>query len=301
MLSLIPKVQVPDTVAYFRPISCCNVLYKAIIKSIVHRLCPILERLISPSQYAFIPGRFIIDNVPLAQELFSRYNQQRLPPRCALKVDLRKAYDMVEWDFLLATLQLLGFPQLFIRWVECVTTAAFSVCLNDSIHGLFPGARGLRLGDPMSPYFFMLVMEEFANLSGLQANPAKSKLILSKSAHGNREALLQFLSFQLGLLPVCLPLDEDGLDIRDVQALNYALMSKHLWAVISNRDPSIWVQWVVYYGQTMIEPFGWGVLYALMDRLNLTLICFSIVATHAIASRPLGGNCGFHGLIVSGE
>ncbi|KAL0368062.1 UNVERIFIED_CONTAM: hypothetical protein Scaly_1025100 [Sesamum calycinum] len=116
--------------------------------------------------------------------------------------------------------------------------AAFSVCLNGNIHGLFPRARGLRLGDPMSPYFSMLVMEEFANLSGLQANPAKSKLILSKSAHGNREALLQFLSFQL---------DEDGLDIRDVQALNYALMSKHLWAVISNRDPSIWVQWVRQY------------------------------------------------------
>ncbi|KAK4383020.1 hypothetical protein Sango_2816200 [Sesamum angolense] len=77
-------------------------------------ISPILERLISPSQNAFIPGRSISDNVLLAQKLFSGYNQQRLPPQRTLKVDLWKAYDMVEWDFLLATLQLFGFPQLFI-------------------------------------------------------------------------------------------------------------------------------------------------------------------------------------------
>ncbi|KAL2248040.1 UNVERIFIED_CONTAM: hypothetical protein Sindi_2656300, partial [Sesamum indicum] len=62
---------------------------------------------------AFIPGRSIGDNIMLAQELFSRYNQMRLPPRCALKVDIRKAYDRVEWDFLLAVLQLFGFPPTF--------------------------------------------------------------------------------------------------------------------------------------------------------------------------------------------
>ncbi|KAL0367296.1 UNVERIFIED_CONTAM: hypothetical protein Sradi_3619700 [Sesamum radiatum] len=53
----------------------------------------ILDSLISPSQNAFVPGRSIGDNVLLAQELFSSYNQRHLPPRCALKVDLRKAYD----------------------------------------------------------------------------------------------------------------------------------------------------------------------------------------------------------------
>ncbi|KAL0400960.1 UNVERIFIED_CONTAM: hypothetical protein Slati_4125900 [Sesamum latifolium] len=77
LLSLIPKVQVSTTMADFRPISCCNVLYKAITKIIVQRLSPILERLISPSQNAFIPGRSISDNKLLAQELFSGYNQQR--------------------------------------------------------------------------------------------------------------------------------------------------------------------------------------------------------------------------------
>ncbi|KAL0355232.1 UNVERIFIED_CONTAM: hypothetical protein Sradi_3970100 [Sesamum radiatum] len=119
LLTLIPQVQVPATVADLQPISCCNVLCKAITKIIV-QLMPLLDHIISPSKNFFIPERSISDNILLAQELLYSYNQKRLPPRCALKVDLRKAYDIVECDFLLATLKLFGFLDRFTGWLRSV-------------------------------------------------------------------------------------------------------------------------------------------------------------------------------------
>ncbi|KAK4383974.1 Transposon TX1 uncharacterized protein [Sesamum angolense] len=344
------------------PISCCNVIYKIITKILVLRIRGVLDKIISLSQSAFVPGRSISDNVLLAQELFSGYNQCRLPPHCALKVDLRKAYDTVEWDFLLATLQLFGFPPTFNKWIaECVTSP--HLYLNSEVHGFFAGARGLRQGDPMSPYLFVLVMEVlhlilqqfidqdggfayhwqckelglfqlsfaddlillckaevrsvelfrrgldlFASLSGLHTNPQKIHMILSKAANGVRIALLETLGFQEGrgwngvglsfagrvqliksvLLAfevywaisiakgvireivkrirtflwkgnsssgypkvawesVCKPIEEGGQGIRDILALNRALMSRHLWSVIKHEKESIWVDWIARY------------------------------------------------------
>ncbi|KAK4383980.1 hypothetical protein Sango_3102300 [Sesamum angolense] len=203
LLALIPKVNMPTYVSDYRPISCCNVLYKAITKIIVKRLQRVLPLLITYSQNAFVPGRSISDNILLAQELLAGYNQSRLPERCTLKVDIQKAYDSVEWDFMVEVLKLFNFPHQFITLIEqCISTATFSVSLNGSINGFFKGGRGLR--------------------QGLQVNPAKSQIILSRAVQQQRQQILAHLGFQEGSLPIKylgIPLTSSRLTIADCRPL----------------------------------------------------------------------------------
>ncbi|GJX59208.1 putative RNA-directed DNA polymerase, eukaryota, reverse transcriptase zinc-binding domain protein [Tanacetum coccineum] len=159
-IALIPKVSTPLKVNDYRPISCCNVLYKCISKILTNRIIDGLKEVVSENQSAFIPGRRISDNILLTQELMHNYHRNRGPPRCAFKVDIQKAYDNVDWNFLENILKYFGFHNMMIKWImACVTSASFSISTNGDIHGFFNGKRGLRQGDPISPYLFTLVME----------------------------------------------------------------------------------------------------------------------------------------------
>ncbi|GKC78481.1 putative RNA-directed DNA polymerase, eukaryota, reverse transcriptase zinc-binding domain protein, partial [Tanacetum coccineum] len=95
VIALIHKVPSPSRINDYRPISCCNVLFKCISEIISNHIKESLTYLVSPNQYAVVPGRRISDNILLTQELMHNYHLDRGPPRCAFKVDIQKAYDTV--------------------------------------------------------------------------------------------------------------------------------------------------------------------------------------------------------------
>ncbi|XP_022031917.1 uncharacterized protein LOC110932977 [Helianthus annuus] len=159
LIVLVPKIATPCIVTDYRPIACCNVMYKCISKILADRLKVALNMIVNVNQSAFVPGRKISDNILLTQELMHNYHRNVGPPRCAFKVDIQKAYDTVDWRFLKRALIGFGFVGKMVEWImSCVSTPTYSVCVDGNIHGYFKGQRGLRQGDPISPYLFMLVM-----------------------------------------------------------------------------------------------------------------------------------------------
>jgi hypothetical protein len=147
---LIPKIDQPETLKDFRPISLYTVMYKVIAKCMVSRLRPILGEVVSINQSAFVPGRLITDNALVAFECFHfiEHNANENKDFCAYKLDLSKAYDRVDLDFLKRVMQRMGFSRRWVGWImACVTSVSYKVKFNGNLLDSFSPSRGLRQGD----------------------------------------------------------------------------------------------------------------------------------------------------------
>lgn len=145
----------------YQTISLCTVSYKIILKVLVLRLKACLGAIISESQAKFIPGRNIVDNMLIAHELLHALKSKRkFHAYVAIKTDISKAYDIVEWSFLPQVMNKMGFADQWCKWImKCVSSVSYSVLVNGSAYGNIIPTRSIRQGDPLSSYLFLLCAE----------------------------------------------------------------------------------------------------------------------------------------------
>lgn len=159
---LIPKKVSANSFSDYHPISLYNLLYKLISKTITNRLKPIMHSIIYSNQSVFIPGRLIIDNIIVAHELlhFLKKNKKGKVENMAMKLNMSKTYDWVEWPYIEAMMKALGFNDKWIKLViSSISTVTYLLLINGKPGISFHPSSGLRQRDLLSSYIFLMCAE----------------------------------------------------------------------------------------------------------------------------------------------
>jgi len=186
ILLLIPKTNNADLVDQYRPIVIANFKFKIISKILVDRLAKIMPAITSVQQRGFIKGMSIKDCICLTSEAINVLHKKSFGGNLSLKVDIAKAFDTLDWKFLIEVLEAFGFNYMFCKWIKNILSSAkISIAINGKLHGFFSCTRGVRQGDPLSPLLFCLVEEVMSRSITKMVREGHLKLII-----GSRDNLV---------------------------------------------------------------------------------------------------------------
>ncbi|GKV25193.1 hypothetical protein SLEP1_g34663 [Rubroshorea leprosula] len=170
---MIPKVENPQRIEKYRPISLIGVMYKIIAKLLANRLWKVLPKVIGEQQMAFIRGRQLVGGVVIVNEVIEEVKIKK-KKSFLFKVDFEKVYDKVCWDFIEYMMMRMGFNATWRKWIrECLASSSISVLINGSPTNQFSVSKGLRQGDLLSPFLFLIVAE---GLNGLMSSAVEKQL-----------------------------------------------------------------------------------------------------------------------------
>jgi hypothetical protein len=174
LVVLIPKQTGADKIDQFRPLALANFQFKLISKILANRLSLIAPKIISGHQKGFIRDRHISECICITSEAINLLDKKSFGGNLALKIDIRKAFDTLDWDFLLLVLKSFGFNQVFCNWIKNILNSAkLSLIINGKVTGFFNVTRGVRQGDPLSPLLFCIAEEVLSRSISLLVDNGK--------------------------------------------------------------------------------------------------------------------------------